>query len=1102
MPGNRTVFEAAMKRAAEHAWNQRWDLALAEYRRASEEYPDDMAVRGNLALAYYRLGNWESALTHYSWMLEGAPENAFIMDRLIEVYLKLERRSDAKRIQERLEAMNQKLRPGTAQLGAESAKASAERPSAPQPPAGTAGLTAFELDEMVALAMAYEESGKVADAIRQYEQALAAGLDRADANYSLGLLYQQQNRHEQAIARFAACLDDADYAMSATFATGVSHRALGRRDEAARMLSLAISLIDHDQIGGGEVDELITIYRTAVDALADISNYLQASNLASSLSDFLATRDGYQSRVLEYRALSQQLQAHLTNELKKAAATTDDSRTPSPPVGGLTARVGMPPTGSLEPPRTQLDTIQQPTPTQPDPIAAPSPALNMSRPAARGGRGIPATGASAAPEAAPTRRPTRRLTVAPVADEETAERLSSTYRRVTGELGQEPRRRITGDLPGETRGLTGTIGPMGTAGGESTLLSRTTTLLTERTPTTVAPARRRHLHALSGPLHTIAACPSDVQALAAQVEADAAANATLAALDGCYAMATLAPDYLPVHLRLAELYAIRGNIGLALDVTQAALRLLECREAPAIEQVPFLRLMVRLRPTDETALSAYADAVFQAGLSATATPLVRRLVRRLVKRGATSRALTEAERLAVAQPDAVAAILPHADTLTLVGQVEAALERYRKVLAESPTHIGAIAGANTALALLEQDALWWSSLHSLLGACQAAGSRASVPLHLFRRLAASAAGLKFQATAGLMLFAAGRPAAARAWLEPLENNPALDARLRVLVRQAGALDARAHGQFAKERQHYQAILGELGDARVAEAVAAITTFNQPLTPSCVAAELADLLARHGDLPAAIQALESVRKTLPGNDVILNRLSELYLKGGKLGAALAALDELATHLRDAGQLDHMAAVLDRMSQLAPNNISVKTKLIEAYLERGFLDQARRELELRAQLQATNGQLAGAITSLQRAADMCWTLGRPDDAYALCERMIALQPTNGDSRQYLITLFLQAGLVKRAVEQIWALATMHSGDGNHRDAIAAFHQIIGLDPDDTQAHHRLGDTLVSIGEYAQAERVYRRLMRQWPDDPIARARHRAVATMLGDATHDAA
>jgi tetratricopeptide (TPR) repeat protein len=253
--------------------------------------------------------------------------------------------------------------------------------------------------------------------------------------------------------------------------------------------------------------------------------------------------------------------------------------------------------------------------------------------------------------------------------------------------------------------------------------------------------------------------------------------------------------------------------------------------------------------------------------------------------------------------------------------------------------------------------------------------------------------------------------------------------------------------------------------------------------------------RQGSLNEAIQALDQLRRAAPGDEAILTRLADLHLQAGRLGAALAALDELVSHHRDAGRLDQMAAVLDRMSQLAPNNVGVKTKLIDAYLERGFVEQARRELELRAQLLASGGKIAGAVASLQKAAGICWTMGLHDEAFALSERMISLQPTNADSRQYLITLYLQAGLLDRAVTQTWELASMYITEDNHRDAIAALHQIIGLAPDDARAYHRLGEALAAIGDYAQAEKVYERLARHAPDDAVARAKKLTMASLAG-------
>jgi tetratricopeptide (TPR) repeat protein len=742
-------------------------------------------------------------------------------------------------------------------------------------------------------------------------------------------------------------------------------------------------------------------------------------------------------------------------------------------------------------------------------LATPPPAPPTTPPAASPKRQRPAARARAA--------------VAPMPDEEAPERLTSTYRRVTGVLGQEKRgtgslggepKPPTGPLTGETRRITGPLtneprpsagepaGGTGALGGSRLLVGRTTTILAERTTTLLAeraPAggslRRRRLHAYSGPLTGVASQPPEVRALVDEAEANAAAGHVLGAIDACRAVVGLATGFIPIYLRLAELYGRRGELGIALDTAQAALRVLNGRNASAAERLPFLRLIVRLRPGDEAALSAYSETAHQADRAADAAPLIRRLVSRLLARGATSRSLTEAERLAGALPDDLIALLHHADTLTILGQPEPALDLYRSALTTSPGHLRAIAGANITFAMLDQEEPWWSSLESLLEAAGRGRAAGRVSLRLYRKLAASPVAPRVQAAAGLLMLALGRPRESLPWLDPLVAGERLDARLHAVVLHAAALIAVALGDDAAEREHRVATLTLMARPEVAAALANLTLFDHPLTISHLGVALADMHVRQGSLNEAVQALDQLRRAAPGDEAILSRLADLHLQAGRLGAALAALDELVSHHRDAGRLDQMAAVLDRMSQLAPNNVGVKTKLIDAYLERGFVAQARRELELRAQLLASGGKIAGAVASLQKAAGICWTTGKQDEAFALGERMIALQPANADSRQYLITLYLQAGLLDRAVAQTWELASMYIGEDNHRDAIAALHQIIGLAPDDARAYHRLGEALAAIGDYAQAEKVYERLARHAPDDAVARARKLTMASLAG-------
>ena len=63
----------------------------------------------------------------------------------------------------------------------------------------------------------------------------------------------------------------------------------------------------------------------------------------------------------------------------------------------------------------------------------------------------------------------------------------------------------------------------------------------------------------------------------------------------------------------------------------------------------------------------------------------------------------------------------------------------------------------------------------------------------------------------------------------------------------------------------------------------------------------------------------------------------------------------------------------------------------------------------------------------------------------------------------------------------------------EAIAALHQVIGLTPDDMSASYQLGELLASIGEYLQAEKVYRRVVSMNPGDAVAQAKVAAMASL---------
>ena len=223
------------------------------------------------------------------------------------------------------------------------------------------------------------------------------------------------------------------------------------------------------------------------------------------------------------------------------------------------------------------------------------------------------------------------------------------------------------------------------------------------------------------------------------------------------------------------------------------------------------------------------------------------------------------------------------------------------------------------------------------------------------------------------------------------------------------------------------------------------------------------------------------------------LARLLVRQGRLGQALDELDELSKRQLNAGQLDAMIETMREMSAMAGDNPAVKAILAERFLKRGCPDEALLELERIAAIHEGAGRTDKAAETLRQAADTAWMIGSHGRAYALYDRVLALAPDNVTLRQAYINCLLQGGRRDDTATQQRAIAATFWGAHKVQETIAALHQVIVLDPRDAGSYAQLGEALSSVGEYAQAERVYRRLVRLTPDDPIIRAKQTAMAML---------
>ncbi|MDE3088081.1 MAG: tetratricopeptide repeat protein [Chloroflexota bacterium] len=95
MPGNKAIHQDAIKKGHNAAWDRQWAKAIAEYRRALAEFPDDVNSRLSLAHALEESGQIESALREYLHVSEKQPRDPVPRVHVAEMQVKLRRPGEA-----------------------------------------------------------------------------------------------------------------------------------------------------------------------------------------------------------------------------------------------------------------------------------------------------------------------------------------------------------------------------------------------------------------------------------------------------------------------------------------------------------------------------------------------------------------------------------------------------------------------------------------------------------------------------------------------------------------------------------------------------------------------------------------------------------------------------------------------------------------------------------------------------------------------------------------------------------------------------------------------------------------------------------------------
>jgi len=558
----------------------------------------------------------------------------------------------------------------------------------------------------------------------------------------------------------------------------------------------------------------------------------------------------------------------------------------------------------------------------------------------------------------------------------------------------------------------------------------------------------------------------------------------LGALDACMEVIRLNADYLPIHLRMGEIYEREGRPEDALIKYQLLIDTYMVRDEPQRAIDVYLRL-IELSPDTIQARSRLAELLKNDGRIEGAAEQIGQVAGTYFRMGQTNKALEEYRRGVQWAPNNATLRAQYGQSLLKLDRYEAALGEFRRALELNPADLAGIARLNMTLALMaEQPAPIWQSLATLLEQLKGQPQQLSAVQAEYRTALLAADAPLLHYILGIVQQSAGQHPSALMELEQalalLEegDDPMLPT---VLVHQAMADSYIAVGQSAEaldQLQKGQAVAVRAHSTTPQLDPASRYSFSSPLARGDLVRRMAEAYAASGDMAGAEQALKEAKQHLPYDRAIYTKLADVYFQQGKLNEALAQLDELATYYESRQDLDRAIETLEYGILIGPNNIALGSRLAKLLLRRGHLDKGVDGLIRVAEQQRKAGQIKDAVASLQQAADVHWTLGQEQKAHVLYDRIVQIAPNDIDARQWLAFMYTLAGRSVDAINEKKQIVRIFLQQRDLDNAIAEMHQIYGLNQNDTDNLYQLGDALMRRNEYEQALRIYGRLAKM-PD-----------------------
>ncbi len=291
------------------------------------------------------------------------------------------------------------------------------------------------------------------------------------------------------------------------------------------------------------------------------------------------------------------------------------------------------------------------------------------------------------------------------------------------------------------------------------------------------------------------------------------------------------------------------------------------------------------------------------------------------------------------------------------------------------------------------------------------------------------------------------------------------------------------GQFDKAIRAYEKILAE--DPRDVRVLLKIGELQQKKGDTGAAAatfgRVADAYAEQGFFLKSVAVFKQMLKLSPDDARVNERLAALYQQLGILSDAMAQLQVVAAAAERSGDDVKLLEILQRMTELEPENVPAAVRLGEQH--------ARRE------------ESAQALTHLRRASEVLRRGNRAEEWLKVAERVAFLDPEDLPLTRELANVYLAKGDTKRALGKLQLLFKADPKDADTLASLAQAFRDLGQTAKTISVYRELAHLYAERGRAEDARGVWRRVLELDANDEEANAGagapHAPAAVPAGEA-----